>query len=408
MRLGSLRGAARPAEAALYLMAFLMQLGMGIMAPVLPEVKETFAVSAAEVSLTISAFGFARLLVDLPAGLFVDRVRPTVLFLTATALIALGGLAGWQATSFTVIIAARAVMGAGSAISMITSQYILSRLAGPQNRGRLLGTYQAALLAGGSLSPAIGGAVAVLAGWRSSFLFCALTALLAFASVVATRQGTARPGTSEGGGRAPRARPEAARLRSRAFFNVLIADLITFVLFFHAGGFQGTVVPLIGGVRLGLDAGTIGLAIGVGTVVRFAASIGGGDLSDRFGRRSVLVPGLLLMGVGVLGFNYVDSFALYVGVIVVMALGRFGNSIPTALIVDQLPAHLWGRAMGINRFVGDLGAALGPLALGWIVDHYDYGTTTLVVTTLVWSMAVLAFVAVREPRRRPLGSASQQ
>ncbi|MHB9092589.1 MAG: MFS transporter, partial [Chloroflexota bacterium] len=78
--------------------------------------------------------------------------------------------------------------------------------------------------------------------------------------------------------------------------------------------------------------------------------------------------------------------------------GRFGNTIPVAMIIDQIPARLWGRAMGINRFVGDLGTVLAPLGLGWLIDSYGYGSAVLVTGGLVWSMALLVLLGVREAR----------
>ncbi|MCL5110880.1 MAG: MFS transporter [Chloroflexi bacterium] len=392
-------GGVSAAEAALYLMAFLLQLGMGIMAPVLPEVKDTFGVSTAAVSLTISAYGFARLALDLPAGVFVERLPPFRLFLAGTAIISLGALLGSLATRFELVILARAVMGAGSALCMLTSQYNLSRLSTAENRGRVLGYYQAAMLAGSSFSPAIGGAIAVVAGWRSSFAFCAFTALLAFLSVVLTQR---RPLAVSAGQAVRAVRQAGAQTTAPGLLaNLLVINCITFAMFFHTSGFVNTFVPLFGDTRFGLDAAAIGLAISLGTVVRFFTSVVGGNLSDRFGRRRVLLPGLALTGTGVLLFSQTGGLTLYLAGIVVMAMGRFGNSLPTTLIIDQTPPRLWGRTLGINRFTGDLGAVLGPLALGWVIDHFELGAAVYVTGALIWIVTVLALVALREaPRGR--------
>jgi MFS family permease len=388
-----------PQEAALYLMAFLMQLGMGIMAPVLPEVKSTFGVSTAEVSMTISAFGLARLALDLPTGALVDRVRPFWLFLAGTFVIAAGGVVGWWAPSFPAVIAARGLMGAGSAVCLMTSQYTLSRVATPGNRGRVLGMYQSAMLAGMSFSPAIGGAVAVAAGWRSSFLFCTFAGLLALASVVVTQRSghVAAPLASTGKARAV-TDPEQ-KLNRQAVTSIMVADVVTVALFVHASGFGNTIVPLIGGVQLGLDAATIGVAITLGTALRFVMSILGGELSDRHGRRAVLVPGLGLLALGSLGFNLVDDLPTYFGMLLFMALGRFGNSLPTTIIVDHAPPRYWGRAMGTNRFIGDMGIVIGPVTLGWLADAYGYGAATYATTGLVLFALLMCIVFLRDAPR---------
>ncbi|MHB9092588.1 MAG: MFS transporter, partial [Chloroflexota bacterium] len=295
-------------------MAFTMQLGMGIMSPVLPEVKSSFGVSATEVALVVSAFGFARLLLDLPVGLLLDRTRPFVLLLVGTFVIAIGALIGSLSTVFPMIILARGLMGAGSAICMMTAQFTLSNIAVPSARGRVLGAFQASALAGSSFSPVIGGAIAVTAGWRASFGFTVLSALLAFASVIATQPRTRT--TLASAPESPReATFEATQLTRQSIVTFAIMGVVTLVLYIHVGGFQNTVLPLIGGIQLGLDAATIGLALTVGTVVRVGASLVGGTLSDRYGRRLVIIPGLVIMGFGVLAFNYVDSLLSYTAAI---------------------------------------------------------------------------------------------
>ncbi|MHB1132888.1 MAG: MFS transporter [Chloroflexota bacterium] len=393
------------AEAALYLMAFLLQLGMGIMAPVLPEVQDTFGVSTTAVSLTISAYGFARLVLDLPAGVFVERLPASVLFVAGTFAIALGAAIGAAAAQFELIIVGRAVMGAGSAICMMSSQYTLSRLANPASRGRVLGYYQAASLAGSSFSPAVGGAIAVVAGWRASFAFCAVTALLALLSVLLSqRQQRPQPTATAA---AKRTAPAAeATLARRALLNFWLVNGVTFVLFFHTGAFTNTVVPLLGSIRLGLDAGAIGLAIGAGTLVRFFAALAGGALSDRYGRRRVLVPGLAILGTGVLLFAWAQGLPFYVLAITVMALGRFGNSLPTTIIIDQTPSRLWGRAISVNRFTGDFGAVVGPLALGWIVDNAGLDAAVFAMGALVWTIAFISFFWLTERPRVAASSTS--
>lgn len=387
-------------EASLYLLAFVMQLGMGILAPVLPDIQATFAVTAAQVGLAIAAFGLARLVLDLPVGMLLGRVRPLWLFAVGSLTIALGGLLGSFAVTFPLVIAARALMGAGSAFYLMCAQYRVGQLSTDANRGRLLGNFQAAMLAGASFSPAIGGAVAVAFGWRASFAFGAITAFAGLVTVLLTQRGsTARVAAPKPA--AGRERAAEPGLDRRGWMTVLTANLVTALLMVHIGGFQNVVVPLIGGIRVGLDAATIGLAVGLSSFLRFGTSILGGRLADRYGRRWVLIPGLLIVGAGVLGFNYVTTLGGYLAAMLFMSLGRFGNSIPTTVIMDQTPRRTWGRAIGLNRFTGDFGVVLGPLALGWLVDHYGFAAAVYAMAAAVWAVTLLAAVAIREaPRGR--------
>ncbi|MHB8993047.1 MAG: MFS transporter, partial [Chloroflexota bacterium] len=59
----------------LYIIGFTVQMGMGIVAPVLPDLMRDFSLSALQVGMVITAFGLARLATDLPLGLLLDRVK---------------------------------------------------------------------------------------------------------------------------------------------------------------------------------------------------------------------------------------------------------------------------------------------------------------------------------------------
>ena len=392
------------AVAKYHLVAFLMQLGLGIMAPVLPEVRSTFGVSTAEVALAVSAYGIARVILDLPIGILLDRVRTTYLFLAGTAVVALGGALGSQTPSFVLVVVARGLMGAGSVLCLAGAQLAVSRLSSPTNRGRLLGSYNAASLAGSSLSPAIGGAIAVAAGWRASFAFTTFAALLALAVLLLGKPAppdaagsTYSPG-DEGQNREPVGRWS---LSHRVLVTLAAVSVASFILHFYSGGFQDTMVPLIGATTLGFDAAALGLIIALCTLLRLCASLLGGELSDRHGRLVVLVPSLAILGLGVFGLNYGTGLATFLAAVIVMSLGRGGDAVLNTIIIDQGPARMWGRAIGINRLASDLGVAVGPLALGWLADGYGYGAAIYFTAGLVWLTALAALAAIREHPRRP-------
>ncbi|MBI4506278.1 MAG: MFS transporter, partial [Chloroflexi bacterium] len=71
-----------PALLAQYVMGFLAQLGMGIVAPVLPVLQRDFGLSVGEVTLVFALFGVARLVSDVPVGHLADRVPRALLLLT--------------------------------------------------------------------------------------------------------------------------------------------------------------------------------------------------------------------------------------------------------------------------------------------------------------------------------------
>ncbi|OEJ30216.1 MFS transporter [Streptomyces subrutilus] len=120
-----------------------------------------------------------------------------------------------------------------------------------------------------------------------------------------------------------------------------------------------------------------------------------GALGDRIGRRKVLLGGLLLFGVGSLMVMGVDSSEGLIISRVVMGAGAAAIT-PLALAIVPLmfPAAERGKAMAITTAGFALGVPLGPLAGGWLLDNYWWGSIFLInVPVVVLAIAgILLFV----------------
>ena len=195
--------------------------------------------------------------------------------------------------------------------------------------------------------------------------------------------------------------PEAkSSVRANANCVLIVANFVTFVLSFSMSGFQNTVIPLFAGSVLGLKAGAIGLALGVSTVLRFVMSLVGGEVSDRYGRRAILVPGLIVIGIGILMFNAVTDLRGFWVAMLVLSVGRFGNNVPATVLADHTPSSRWNLLMGFNRAVGDLGLVLGPVAVGLLLQAFGYGPTTILSAAMLWVGAITVIFGVPETRQR--------
>jgi predicted MFS family arabinose efflux permease len=185
----------------------------------------------------------------------------------------------------------------------------------------------------------------------------------------------------------------AIQARVREVRPVLLSiDYATFAMFFVTGGLVLTGIPLFGSDRLGMDAAGIGLVLGIATALRFFIGLAGAELSDRVGRRVVLVSGMLLMIVPLVLFSLVESTFWFVVATWVLAAGRFGNSMPIAMLSDYAPPSRLGRLVAANRFVADLGIVIGPIAVGILIDAWGFGPPFLAAAALI-STAVLALWA---------------
>ncbi|MEV6753592.1 MFS transporter [Streptomyces sp. NPDC051214] len=120
-------------------------------------------------------------------------------------------------------------------------------------------------------------------------------------------------------------------------------------------------------------------------VIVFAAlMLPAGLLGDRFGRRRILITGLGIFLVGSLIGTLVDSVEL---VVVARAIMGMGGALVMPLAMAVLPALFAPgertKAVGIVSAASALGAPLGPIVGGWLLDHFWWGSIFLINVPMV-------------------------
>ncbi len=387
-----------------------VMMGQGIISPVLPLYAQSFGVGTAMIGLTISVFGAARLVVNLPAGFLSERYGRRILLFGGPAVTALGSLAGGLAPTFGWLIASRFVAGTGSAMYMTGAIILLTDITTDENRGRLMSIYQGSLLLGVSLGPAVGGFVAEGFGLSAPFFLVAVLAVLArvwsFGRMPETMQGQRRASVAAVEGEMPPPPSQTARqsvmsLLSRPGF--LLVCLLTMSIFLTRTGGRLTLLPLIGENRLGLSPGALGLVFTMMTLLNLAVLLPTGTLIDKLGRKAVIVPSALVTGVALVLFAVSGNVWVFVlaGVIHGVGTGIVGPA-PAAYAADMAPPGSRGVTMGLFRTFGDAGFVIGPVLLGALADLAGFGWALAFNAMVLVSFALLFAVFARETLKRPV------
>jgi DHA1 family multidrug resistance protein-like MFS transporter len=386
-----------------------VMMGHGIISPVLPLYAQSFGVGTAMIGLTITVFGAARLVVNLPAGLLSERYGRRLLLFGGPAVMALGSLGSGFAPTFGWLIASRFVSGAGSAMYMTGAIILLTDITTDENRGRLMSIYQGSLLAGVAIGPAVGGFVAEAFGLAAPFFLVAalagLTMLWSFGRMpeTAQRQREATPPPERGGGETPArqsARQSVMSVLARPGF--LLVCLLTLSIFLTRTGGRLTLLPLVGENRLGMSPGTLGLVFAMMTVLNLLTLAPAGTMIDKLGRKAVIVPSALLTGAALLLFAVSGEVWVFVlaGVLHGFGTGIVGPA-PAAYAADVAPAAMRGLTMSLYRTFGDAGFVIGPVLLGWLADLAGFGWALAFNAMVLVSIALLFAVFARETLRRP-------
>lgn len=384
----------------------LVMAGQGVVSPILPLFARDFGVGAAVVGLTFTAFGLARLVLNIPAGIWADRRGRRFLLVGGPLLTSIGMIGSGLAPSIWILLAWRVVAGAGSALYMTGAQIYLIDIAESHQRGRYIATNQGALLVGVSAGPAIGGLLADGFGLRAPFLVvggaAVGTAVYGWFRLPETRDRAAAEAAAEADPIAPADR--RAFFRSPSFLAVgLIAAAI-----FSIRGSRQTLVPLYASEEFALGPSRIGLLFtGLGLVG--LVLIGpAGVAADRFGRKPLIVPTGYIAAIGVVASAFAPTLELFVAGLLFSAIGTgISGPAPAAFVADIVPEQLRGAAMGVYRTYGDLGIVLSPPLSGALADATSL-PIALAANGLLLALAATVFLIVVSEPPRSVGLASSR
>lgn len=367
------------------------QLGFGALIPSLPLYAQSFGVPAAAIGMAVAVYGLARFVVALPAGKFADLMgrRPTIAL--GGLISGLGNLWCAYASSYPEFLIARFVAGFGAGLIVTTGHVVLADISTPERRGRILAIYQGTFIFAVGIGPLPGGLLAEHYGLGAPFIGTGCASLLAMVVawfVVPETREFAR-GRAASAGVAP---PFATQLRlmiSQAGF--MLVCLIAFMNAFVRTGGLFSIVPILAGVTYGMSTGEVGFAMVLGSVAGLVAAYPAGALSDRFGRKAIIVPSTIMTGATMLLFSYAPS-ALWFGVAFVLwgIASSVGGAAPAAYAGDSAPGGMNAAALSTYRMTGDAGYVLGPLVVGLIVDLYS-PTFALLITAVMIILAGISF-----------------
>jgi MFS family permease len=358
-----------------------------IRAPLLPEIGRDLDMSPTALGALIAAFALGRIITDVPAGRLTDHRAARPMLAIGAIIVALGSLTGGLAPSSAVAFLASFILGVGSAWTNTTGIAAFAE-APRERRGVAMSGFAAALMVGQAIGPTLGGAVASVWDWRAAFLVGA-TIGLAMAAILAL---SARGPAVEHG-------VVAGSPSEVAATTLLALYLLPAVQFGIGAALIQTLVPIVGDAELALSVGTIGLAIGLGGLLRLIGALASGQVSDRYSRRWALLPGLALQFLGLIVFAVGGAVANWWAAIILYSLGSSSVNVGATVLADLSEGGGLGRRLGVFRLTGDAALLLAPLAGGALYEAFGRGWASMPLIGFVACVIALAFVAIPETVR---------
>ncbi|MGQ9799619.1 MAG: MFS transporter, partial [Ignavibacterium sp.] len=163
-------------------------------------------------------------------------------------------------------------------------------------------------------------------------------------------------------------------------FLTVFIDLLGF-------GLLIPILPAFGLKVLNIDETSIGIVISAYSFIQFIFNPIFGRISDKRGRKPVIIFCLLLNAIGYLLFSITNSFIILLLSRIVAGIGGSSISVAQAYIADVTTAENRSKGMGIIGSAFGLGFVFGPL-LGGILSEFGYA----VVGYVSAGFSSLAFV----------------
>jgi len=339
---------------------------------VLPEIQRTFGLNAVGAGGILSMRELASSMVALPGGVVVDMVRKWWGWLLAGCVAAsgLGSLLMGISPAYPLLLLGVAVVAISHSLwhlpaTASLSQHFASR------RGVMLSFHGVGGSVGDVAGPLITGVLLLVMGWRGILsiyavapIFMGLMALWAFKDIGGVKEGYAKTA-----GLTERLSMTKSLLKSPVLWGmILVRGLRSMALVALV-----TLLPLYLGNDLELGVFNRGFHIGMLIAVGLLAKPVAGMVSDKLGRKQVLVPGLVWSCAFVLLLIVFDDGVMLTVTIALLGLFLYPDQpILTAAYFDIVDREVATTGLGVVSFVSFLMASASPLIAGGLYEAFDF------------------------------------
>lgn len=371
--------------------AFIIAVGYGLIAPIIPQFAQSFDVGMAAAGAVVSIFAMSRLFFAPVSGQLIDKLGSRKVYLTGLMMVAITTGLVALAQEYWHILLLRGIGGIGSTMFTVSAMGLIVRMSPPAIRGKASSAYASAFLIGNIFGPVIGAALSML-GMRIPFvIYGASVALAAFVVWWKMPRMDADDERSQDTGPPLRF---AEAFRDSAYRSALIG---AFANGWSNFGVRVATLPLFAAAIFEHGGATAGFAMATFAAGNAVALQFSGRLSDQIGRKPLIISGLLVNAVFTGAMGFADDFW---PLLLISALAGAGagllNPAQQASLADVIGSHRSGGKVLANfQMAQDFGAITGPILVGMIAELLGFRQAFL-LCGLIGLLAALAWSFGRE------------
>jgi MFS family permease len=375
----------------------------------LPLIGNELGLSYLQIGSILTTQAMAGAISNIPGGLFVDSVGRKGL-LMAVSLFWIGApylLMGFS-HDYWLLLTCAALVGIGNnlwhptAIPLLAQRY-------PDRKGLVVSIHGMGGNVGDALAPLVAGALLAVLTWRQVVVINVIPGIvMSVVLLVLLGQTLTRDPVAAAKAPAPK-RTLRDTLRD---FKPLLANR-TLIFLCSSSVFRSmthgglmTFLPLYLATDMGYSPIWIGACMAALQTAGFIAAPVAGHLSDKMGRRQIVMSSMTVTAVIVAAMIVAGGSSAFVFFIAFLGFFFFSiRAVLQAWLLDATPPNMGGSSIGVLFAIQSFGSGLGPIVCGLIADRYGLITTFyFLVGTIIVANMLIFFTPVPD---KPLGEKSR-
>jgi MFS transporter, FSR family, fosmidomycin resistance protein len=358
----------------------------------LPLIGNELGLTYSQIGLIITCQYIAAAVANIPGGVVVDTVgRKGLLMAVSLFWVGFPYLLIGFTHGYLMLLACVALVGFGNSIWHPTAIPTLGQRY-PDRKGLVLSLHGMGGNVGDAIAPIVVGAALAVFTWREVVVMNVLpglvVALLMFVFLGSMRLGSKKASAHESQSLARYWDGLRQLFRNRAL--ILLSTGSTFRSMTQSALL--TFLPVYLAHDMGYSPFVVGACLFALQAAGFAAAPIAGHLSDRMGRRSVVMGSMATTAVVLLAMAFSGGSALFVALVAVLGFFLYAiRPVIQAWLLEATPKNMGGSSIGILFGAQALGAAAGPFLAGMVADRQGLISTFyfLAVTIVIANLFVI-------------------
>ncbi len=340
----------------------------------LPLIGKELGLSYSEIGSILTCQYAAGAIANVPGGIFVDTVgRKGLLMAVSLCWIGFPYLLMGVSHTYWMMLFCATLVGIGNNIWHPTAiPWLGDRF--PDRKGLAMSFHGMGANVGDAVAPLVIGSLLQLYNWRTVVVLNVVPGILVAGLILFyigrlqnadARAGHAKDKPEQLG--AERLRMLGELLRNRALVTLSIGSAFRSM----TQGALLTFLPLYLARVMGYPSLWIGGCMFALQAAGFMAAPIAGHLSDRIGRRQIIMSSMSMTGVIILAMTFAGGSSWFVFLVAVLGFFLFAvRAVLQAWLLDATPPGMGGSAIGILFGAQAVGMALGPVSAGMVADRY--------------------------------------